>query len=244
MRPLIKQPGQSSGPATCLATAELMLAKCFDLFPSPPAHLLCPRPDPLLLTAALEALAAAPPCPGSGPDARQMLVGDSALATTTDLSAELQAANMAGQHHPHLHGASWHAGCSDSASGGGSSGPDALPGPKDAVHLLSSSWDVADAALAHDPMPMVQLGGSAPTAPPGSSPPPSKHGSASALHRLGGSQVRDHAAPAGRWARAPSRLMSRALVGCLLPACPPACTCSQPLAEPFCTARPCSRCPR
>lgn len=145
-------------------------------------------PDPLLLTAALEALAAAPPCPGSGPNCHQMLVGDSALATTTELSVELQAANMAGPHHHHLHVASWHAGCSASASGGGSSGPDVLPCPKDVVHLLSSSWDVADAALVREPMQMVQLGGSAPTAPPASLPPPSKHGSGPNLQRLGGSQ--------------------------------------------------------
>lgn len=118
-----------------------------------------------------------------------MLVGDSALATTTELSAELQAANMAGPHHHHLHVASWHAGCSASASGGGSSGPDAPPCPKDAVHLLSSSWDVADAALVREPMQMVQLGGSAPVAPPASLPPPSKHGSGPNLQRLGGSQV-------------------------------------------------------
>lgn len=118
-----------------------------------------------------------------------MLVGDSELATTTELSAELQAANMAGQHHPHLHGTIWHAGCS--TSGGGSSGPDAPPSAKDAIHLLATSWDVADAALAWEPMhPPVQLGGSAPTAPPGSSPRPSRHGSAANPQRRAGSEVR------------------------------------------------------
>ena len=148
---------------------------------SPLACPLARSPDPLLLTAALEALAAAPPCPGSGPDACKQLVGDSELATTTELSAELQAAHMNGAQHPHLAAITWHAGCGGSGGSGGSG--------LDALHLLSSSWDVADAALVRDPPLPAQLGGSAPTAAPDGALLPSKPGSAASLQQCGGSQV-------------------------------------------------------
>lgn len=130
-------------------------------------------PDPLLLSAALQALAAPQPAAlTSGPDCRQTLVGDSELASTNNASTELQAAR--------LHGGQLPAGGSWPHTSGGSPGRDA-PGP--GPHLLSSSWDAADAAALRTALQHVQLGGSEPTRNAASSPPPSAHASAGDLRQ-------------------------------------------------------------
>lgn len=120
------------------------------------------RLDPLLLTAALEALAAAPVCGcGSGADAHQcckQLVGDSELATTTEVqSSELQAVHL-----QPLQGGSWPTATHTTSVSGGSFGTDGLPVP--AAAMLCSSWDVADmVGVASGLAMLAPLGGSAPT---------------------------------------------------------------------------------
>lgn len=139
-------------------------------------------PDPLLLTAALQALAGAPGGQSGGDDCRKQLVGDSELANTTELSTDM----TGGAVHLALHGGSWqHSGASRSA--GASGGHEA--------HLLSSSWDAADGAGAVGVRLAAlevhaQLVGSAPTRGAASSPPPSAHGSAGGLRHRTLSQVR------------------------------------------------------
>lgn len=147
-------------------------------FPQKPAEPGAARPlppgglDPMLLAAALAALAADPPACGSGGglDCSAMLVGDSELALQG--SAELAPAQHEAACPERAHSSRW-AGVRGAGAGAGP----LLLTEAEGAGKLACSWDAADGVAAAGPWlsPVAQLGGSAPTL--GLSPPAARHGS-------------------------------------------------------------------